>query len=1370
MKLFFGITQFILLSVLLGATAYAETNVNLEIAVSKDGTSTQFWMEAIRNRVSPDAFLVISNRKKKLSPQEKAWIVHIRNVLPSFQKTLPQLNIPFESIGPLNAVTVVLGNQGGSDGFTCSLEHICLDLSQWVASYGQPITPEDADRTVRILSHEYTHLLTKLHLGIHPYNPTTNLERAFLDLYVEGLGHFYSLSQKWVSSNGDLTDQAKDQIQQLETELVDRLLTLKKNEQIKYAQMTEGMNDGSFEKKWGALPVSLWLSKETGRDPSKLQSWVNRGPQGIFDLIQASVTDELHPKVMDLLENGGQPKMALAAKYEGFVFFGVAGLILILVLGVTFWHGSLVFSLRRRLKKPELLTVVDKLHDLLIPSLFSLSVICALLFIVLGVGHFALVEILGKWFEYDRATFVTIQAGTMAILFPLVILILDSSDDSHSLVVSKREVLLRHAHAFPIGLTLLIFSIYFIFDGTPLLATFTTVTCVALSLWALYRLLEITFSYEVAKEAEEKILAARVHHIAADDLSERISYKQTEKAIKGLGGPIDFEHHIGVWLEDRGDLDLIKIETKQDGLVSSISLKRLQKAVRLLESLLSSPDAPKPNPQSNTSFRIGISAYPGKVLNDREGRELATIVLPQGYGSNEFRLRLRELVSKSIKVSTLRNKRSAALDTLMTKLGQSGRTAVREDNLDLMNSIKETYELLYISISNQLEKHKAKLDGIEDPRTSRTFGGKTSNPFESLINQLMQLQRDVTGKKDIDDQILDRAIYIPHSLAYEALSRGDAKAYGSVLGVADVQLGSSVYNKAEPRVRVAVIEWLSGILKYKLLNRRRKKLKSKIDDEQMELARWTVIRLQTAARFSLDANDIESCKLAIKKIKELLDPYKHDSYEHSIEMLQWQLENSELSVADRAKAVEELERQQAAKMTEETLRRWYEISLIAIAGYALQCLDGVNHQQATTKENAEEILKYCIARLPSSFKEIFELQLFEVEHGDPDKWGWGMWESHPRNQVFHPHTKSYIQRIFALLFYRSASNISDKFKPSSYELSTQLAWPFRKDEHGIRTLVGKAFESVEGKTVAAQEVSNEQMEKMFSLFDEVEREAKLQIDLRVVNQELIPEKIEALKKEFVETFKEKAIFRRLLQWSKVNDKKEHGIGYYHAIYRDALIAEPNVGCSGDGGHYGESMASSEDQVTFDKVIKSIPESNKDKTIAEAVKSLLSKNVKADSIRIFVTYSVHRKVLNKDTNFIPKFRLRDRELSNFVIGIYVIDGIEIPVVEIMVRSPDISRGWFVCALDQIRLRIFNQTSDDLLPELHIYLQVRDPIHHEELKKELLETKKDEFEGVDPQLIPKLIGRKVHLNIFEGIEVNVCDSNLLYGQLVDDTQDE
>ena len=39
---------------------------------------------------------------------------------------------------------------------------------------------------------------------------------------------------------------------------------------------------GAFDRKWGALPVALWLAKEASRSDDALRQFVENGPDGIW--------------------------------------------------------------------------------------------------------------------------------------------------------------------------------------------------------------------------------------------------------------------------------------------------------------------------------------------------------------------------------------------------------------------------------------------------------------------------------------------------------------------------------------------------------------------------------------------------------------------------------------------------------------------------------------------------------------------------------------------------------------------------------------------------------------------------------------------------------------------------------------------------------------------------------------------------------------------------------------------------------------------------------------------------------------------------------------------------------------------------------
>jgi hypothetical protein len=94
----------------------------------------------------------------------------------------------------------------------------------------------------------------------------------------------YSLSAEWVTPSGDLTPRAQEALEELEPIFVDRLRRLRTASDTDEGELRQGLSSGPFAKKWGALPVALWLAQEAKGDGRRLRWWVRAGSDGVLDL------------------------------------------------------------------------------------------------------------------------------------------------------------------------------------------------------------------------------------------------------------------------------------------------------------------------------------------------------------------------------------------------------------------------------------------------------------------------------------------------------------------------------------------------------------------------------------------------------------------------------------------------------------------------------------------------------------------------------------------------------------------------------------------------------------------------------------------------------------------------------------------------------------------------------------------------------------------------------------------------------------------------------------------------------------------------------------------------------------------------------
>ena len=274
-------------------------SITVFIGLTDDGAAARLWLEALEKRISAAELEKIRTTKKAMTPPEAKWAKMIAETAFRWSAQRKRLHIPFGGkVKTPDEMTILVGNQGGTDGFTLRDNVICSDLSALVAAYGDADLPGNQARWFRILDHEYTHLLHHRWLERHSVELDTPWQRAQRDLIVEGLGNYRSLTDKWVSEKGELTELAKATLKKLEPVFVERLTKLRVAEAKDEEELRRGLSQAAFDKKWGALCMALWLAQEAGGDDRNLVKWVERGPEGIVELADKYLPAELKAKFL----------------------------------------------------------------------------------------------------------------------------------------------------------------------------------------------------------------------------------------------------------------------------------------------------------------------------------------------------------------------------------------------------------------------------------------------------------------------------------------------------------------------------------------------------------------------------------------------------------------------------------------------------------------------------------------------------------------------------------------------------------------------------------------------------------------------------------------------------------------------------------------------------------------------------------------------------------------------------------------------------------------------------------------------------------------------------------------------------------------
>lgn len=279
------------------ATAASATKPTIRIVSGSDpnGAPTPLWTAVLHARhdgSERDSLIAV---RRTHSDAERAWVRAIESRQRAWEQEIAALALPFTPVSPPPVATVVLGDRGASDAFAHDEVTIGFNLTDLVASYGDANAASAPELLDRLFRHEYTHLLQKAWLAKHPYVARTALEQTLLDLWMEGIGNFYSLSSRWQGRDGRRSADAQQALDALEPKLVARLAAIACARDEDVRALRAGLTSGPFSKKWGALPVALWLEDGRMRGDDALRQLVVGGPPAVLTLAAQSLPPALRP-------------------------------------------------------------------------------------------------------------------------------------------------------------------------------------------------------------------------------------------------------------------------------------------------------------------------------------------------------------------------------------------------------------------------------------------------------------------------------------------------------------------------------------------------------------------------------------------------------------------------------------------------------------------------------------------------------------------------------------------------------------------------------------------------------------------------------------------------------------------------------------------------------------------------------------------------------------------------------------------------------------------------------------------------------------------------------------------------------------------
>jgi hypothetical protein len=272
----------------------SEKKVTLTFAV-KNGQITQDWRNALKRRMSTKMLDSFSKISRPVTQEELDWKDLIASKLEKWNTFRDSLKIPFENTALPDSIVILLGFNGRDDAFTYKNNTVCFDVSALSYAYGSAKKKMNDNRIDRIFSHEFTHLLSKKWVKNNNLKLRNFKDSILWECTYEGFGMYRSMSKKWLPVGDSLSQKSKETFEDLYPKFVDRIIRAHTKTSLSNSQKREihhQLSKGPMNKKWGALPVGVWLAFEAKGDDKNLIPWIQKGPDAILELAEKHLTGE----------------------------------------------------------------------------------------------------------------------------------------------------------------------------------------------------------------------------------------------------------------------------------------------------------------------------------------------------------------------------------------------------------------------------------------------------------------------------------------------------------------------------------------------------------------------------------------------------------------------------------------------------------------------------------------------------------------------------------------------------------------------------------------------------------------------------------------------------------------------------------------------------------------------------------------------------------------------------------------------------------------------------------------------------------------------------------------------------------------------
>jgi len=281
--------------------------VSVTVAIDRQGRATPQWIALIRDRIDANELAGVQMSARAMSADDAHWIKLIQAGSSDWIKDAGRLDAPFRQGTPPATIAIFVGAEGGDDAFATAPNLIAFDLAALGNAYGNSDPAGWPAVVGRLLSREYMHLRLDAYLADAEWTPEWAAKSPFLaalrTLYVQGLATLRGIEGDpfWVAADGTPSADARKILDELVPVMVEKLKALSTAPAGPAADaLLHDMTHGPLTRRWGVLPIALWLAGDTGFDAGRIAAWVEGNPDGILQLAAGQADNKYRRAFTDL--------------------------------------------------------------------------------------------------------------------------------------------------------------------------------------------------------------------------------------------------------------------------------------------------------------------------------------------------------------------------------------------------------------------------------------------------------------------------------------------------------------------------------------------------------------------------------------------------------------------------------------------------------------------------------------------------------------------------------------------------------------------------------------------------------------------------------------------------------------------------------------------------------------------------------------------------------------------------------------------------------------------------------------------------------------------------------------------------------------